>query len=713
MSKKIDKKLKKQVKFKILNLLKDNQQKSFSEKQIAKKIGFHQPMKRKMVAKFVLELLDEEKLAFQNGGFTINSEYNDPSNQANEGAIEFTKNGSAYILVEDGDDIYVHRGNSLNALNADIVSYKLDDNSRKRKPEAKVIEVIKRNKKQFVGTIEISKKFAFVIPNNRKIHVDFFIDLKNLKGAKDGDKVIVEMINWPTKISSPFGRISKILGKAGETDTEINAIMEDFELPYEFPERIIKEAQNISTEITKEEISKRRDLRNITTLTIDPFDAKDFDDAISIQSLENGNYEIGVHIADVSHYVKENSLVDQEAKVRGTSVYLVDRVVPMLPEILSNQLCSLRPNEEKLAFSAIFELSPEAELKNSWYGRTVINSNRRFTYEEAQERIEGLDGDYKEEINTLNNLAQIMRKARMENGALNIESTEVKFIVENGKPTGVKLKQSKEAHKLVEEFMLLANKNVAKYVGDTKPGQIKYPLMYRVHDNPSPDRLADLHLFVNDLGYTIKEVKGKPISYALNNLLIEAKENDEINFVGPMVIRSMAKAVYTTQNIGHYGLGFDHYVHFTSPIRRYPDIEVHRVLQNFLDKTSPISSDSEMEDRAKYFSGQEKKATEAERASIKFMQVVYMADKIGEEFNGIISGVATYGIFVELEDNKCEGLIKTHNIKQDQFIFEADTKKMVGKRFGDELKMGTNVRVRIARIDMLNRTIDFELVDIY
>jgi len=519
-------------------------------------------------------------------------------------------------------------------------------------------------------------------------------------------------MNWPEKLNSPFGKIIKVLGKSGETNTEMNAIMEDFELPYEFPQEVLKAAEEVDTTISNKEIAKRRDFRNIDTLTIDPFDAKDFDDAISYRELENGHIEVGVHIADVSHYVVPGTIIDDEAVVRGTSVYLVDRVVPMLPEVLSNQVCSLRPNEEKLTFSAVFELDKEANVKNSWFGRTVINSNRRFTYEEAQERIETKKGDFQKEINSLNDLAQIMRGRRMDAGALNIESTEVKFVVVNGKPEGVKLKVSKEAHKLVEEFMLLANKHVSRFIGVPKKGQAKYPNIYRIHDQPSEEKIADLHRFLADNGYEIKEVANKPLSFALNNLLTEAKENREVDFIGPMVIRSMAKAVYSAENIGHYGLSFDYYSHFTSPIRRYPDLMLHRILQNFLDKKPPNINEDEIEQQAKYFSNQEKKATEAERASTKFMQVVFMEDKVGQEFAGTISGVTSYGIFVEITANKCEGLIRINAIKQDRFYFEEDGKKLVGKKYGDELKMGTKVTIEITKVDMVNRTIDMELLDI-
>lgn len=706
MSKKTEKSLKKGLKRKIIQVLSESPTNSYNSKQVAKALGFHQPMKKKLVHQIMEDMHRDNVIIPKNNGFVMASSFS-----SNEGIIEFTSKGSAYILLDGEDDIYISKEKTRNALDGDLVSYSLIKNSRKKKPEGAVEQVLKRKKTEFVGTLQVSEKFAFVITDSRRIHVDFFIDLKHLNKAKNGDKVIVELMNWPEKLNSPFGKIIKVLGKSGETNTEMNAIMEDFELPYEFPQDVLKAAEKVDTTISNKEIAKRRDFRNIDTITIDPFDAKDFDDAISYRELENGHIEVGVHIADVSHYVVPGTIIDDEAVVRGTSVYLVDRVVPMLPEVLSNQVCSLRPNEEKLTFSAVFELDKEANVKNSWFGRTVINSNRRFTYEEAQERIETKKGDFQKEINTLNDLAQIMRGRRMDAGALNIESTEVKFVVENGKPVGVKLKVSKEAHKLVEEFMLLANKHVSRFIGVPKKGQAKYPNIYRIHDQPSEEKIADLHRFVADNGYEIKEVANKPLSFALNNLLTEAKENREVDFIGPMVIRSMAKAVYSAENIGHYGLSFDYYSHFTSPIRRYPDLMLHRILQNFLDKKPPNISEDEIEQQAKYFSNQEKKATEAERASTKFMQVVFMEDKVGQEFAGTISGVTSYGIFVEITENKCEGLIRINAIKQDRFYFEEDGKKLVGKKYGDELKMGTKVTIEITKVDMVNRTIDMELLD--
>lgn len=709
MSKKSDKRQKQLVRQKIVKLLKSKPNSSYSNKQIAKKLGFTQPIKKKLASKILRDLV-HDKVVLEKPGETY--QFNPSIISKYQGEISFTQSGSAYILSGDErKDIFVDRRNTRNALDGDLVSYAVVKKSSSGKIEGKVVEVIERKQTQFVGTIDVSAKFAFVIPSNKKIHVDFFIDLKKIGEAKTGQKVLVELTDWPLSADSPYGKVVKVLGEAGETSTEIHAILEEFGLPYEFPQEVLEASNEISTEITQEEIKKRRDFRSIPTFTIDPYDAKDFDDALSFQRLENGNIEVGVHIADVSHYVTPNSIIDKEAVERSTSVYLVDRVVPMLPEVLSNQVCSLRPDEEKYCFSAVFELDHRARVHNQWFGRTVIKSIRRFTYEEAQERIETKDGDYQEEINILDSLAKILRENRLKQGALDVFSKEVKFKVnEDGKPDGVMIKTSKDAHKLIEEFMLLANRSVASLLGKKKEGEIQYPNIYRVHDEPSEQKIADLKLFLDEAGYQLHLVKGKPISYALNKVLKEAEEKDEIEFVAPMVIRSMAKAEYSPDNIGHYGLAFDYYSHFTSPIRRYPDLETHRILQNYLDKASPKRTEEELDKACKHYSNREKLATEAERASIKFMQVLYMSDKVGQTFKGKITGIAKYGIFVEDSYSKSEGLIRIRSIKQDHFFYEEDTNQFVGKNTGDVLRMGTPVEIKLIKTDLINKNIDFELV---
>lgn len=709
MSKKNDKKLKKAIQKQALDLLNKNSSKAFSYREISSMLGFHKPAKRKVIFNILEKLVHKGTITKVGDKYQALASINMSNNQ---GEIEFIASGSAYILMDGADDVFIDKKYTGQALHGDIVSYAITRKSRSGKLEGKVIEVVKRSRKEYVGTIEVSPKFAFVIPDNRKIHVDFFVDLSKINGAKTGDKVLVELSDWPEHAGSPYAKVIKVLGKTGETETEINAIMEDFQLPYEFPNEVLEAAKNIPTEISADEIKKRRDFREIPTFTIDPFDAKDFDDALSYQQLDNGNYEIGVHIADVSHYVTPGTIIDNEAINRATSVYLVDRVVPMLPEVLSNFVCSLRPDEEKFCFSAVFEMTPDAKVKKQWFGRTIIKSIRRFTYEEAQERIENKEGDYQEEINTMNSIARILRKNRMEKGALDVHSKEVKFIVdEKGKPTGVQIKVSKEAHQLIEEFMLLANRSVARFIGEKKEGEIHHPSIYRIHDEPSEERIADLRFFLADAGYTIKETKNKPISYALNEVMREAEKRGELEFISPMIIRSMAKAEYSPDNIGHYGLAFDYYSHFTSPIRRYPDLETHRILQNVLDNKKPLYTDKELVDSCKHYSNQEKKATDAERASIKFMQVVYMSDKIGHEFDGVVSGVAKYGIFVQDVESQSEGLVKIKDIFQDRFYFDDRTNQLIGKNYGDILQMGTKVRIKVLGVDMINRTIDFKLLD--
>ncbi len=708
MSKKSDKKLKRAIESKIVKFLVSNPQKHYSPKQIAKHLGIIQPIQKKLIARILENLFQKGKVKrIDDEKYQIKDTFPGVA----EAVIEFTASGAAYIITPvDEDDIYIDRRNTGKAMHGDIVKYAISKKSRSGKKEGKVTGVVKRNRTEFVGTIEVSSRFAFVRPDNKKLSVDFYIDLKKIGGAKDGDKVLIEMTDWPEKAESPYGKVIKVLGQSGETDTEINAIMEDFQLPYEFPNEVLAAAQDVDVTISKKEIAKRRDFRSVPTFTIDPYDAKDFDDALSFQVLENGNVEVGVHIADVSHYVTPGSIIDKEAVNRATSVYLVDRVVPMLPEVLSNFVCSLRPNEEKLCFSAVFELDDKARIKKKWFGRTVIKSIRRFTYEEAQERIETKEGDYQEEINTIDRLAKILRKKRMNAGALDVFSREVKFRVsEEGKPVGVMVKTSKDAHKLIEEFMLLANRSVSRYVGEKKTKELQYPNIYRIHDEPSDQKLADLRFFLDEAGYTINEVKGKPISYALNGVMKEAQKNNELEFIAPMIIRSMAKAEYSPHNIGHYGLAFEYYSHFTSPIRRYPDLETHRILQNFLDQKPPKRSESDLESSCKHFSTQEKKATDAERASIKFMQVLYMSDKVGKEFDGVVSGVAKYGIFVEDAESRSEGLIRVRDIDHDHFHFEDDTNQFVGRDTGIVLRMGTKVRIKVIKADLINRLIDFEL----
>ncbi|MGZ4048256.1 MAG: ribonuclease R, partial [Bacteroidia bacterium] len=607
-------------------------------------------------------------------------------------------------------------------MHGDIVKVRLLPKF-KGKQEGEIVEVLERAKTEFVGTIQVSPRFAFLVPSNIKVHVDIYIPLDKLNGARDGQKAIAKIIEWPKNGVNPIGEIKDVLGDVGENNTEMHAILAEYGLPYEFPKDVERAADLIPIKITEEEISKRRDFRDITTFTIDPVDAKDFDDALSIQKLKNGNWEIGVHIADVSHYVKPESMIDKEAVSRATSVYLVDRVVPMLPEVLSNNVCSLRPHEEKLCFSAVFEMTDDAEVVAEWFGRTIINSDRRFTYEEAQQVIETEEGDFKEEILTLDRLAKILRANRFKKGSIAFEKMEVKFhLDEVGNPTGVFFKVAKDSNQLIEDFMLLANRKVAEFVGkkkqDTKnrtqdknPKESQRPFVYRVHDKPNPDKLNSFAEFVAKFGYKINIKTESAVADSMNNLLKEVNQKKESGMIEMLAIRTMAKAIYTTKNIGHYGLGFDFYTHFTSPIRRYPDVMVHRLLQHYLDGGKNPDIDK-LEEQCKHSSEMEKLAADAERASIKYKQVQYLTDKIGQEFDGIISGVTEWGIFVELIENHCEGMVRLRELRDDAYYFDEDNYCLRGRKYGKVLTLGDKVRIEIKRADLIKKQLDFALVEV-
>ncbi len=690
----------------ILGIFRSNPKKILNYKQISSLLEIHDSSVRKLVNDILRELKANEKVVeVRTGKFKYNM-----VELMLTGRLEVTRSGAGFLVSEESeDDVYISPENLNRAFNGDTVVVRSFGKAKGKRPEGAVVEIVAEHKREYVGTIELTRDFGFLIADDPKMHVDIYITPEKLKGVKHGEKALVKITDWPTRASSPYGKVIKVLGQPGENNTEMHAILADFGLAIDYPNKPTTAANNLDASITKEEIAKRRDFRAIPTFTIDPDDAKDFDDALSVQLLDNGNWEVGVHIADVSHYVTPGSVIDQEAVKRATSIYLVDRVIPMLPEILSNQICSLRPLEEKLCFSAIFELTEKAELVNEWFGKTVIYSDRRFTYDEAQAILEGNPGDFSKELNLLNDLAKKLREKRLENGSLNIKSVEVKFHLDDeGNPTGVFYKTTKDANRLIEDFMLLANKRTAEFIGKPKDGTTPKTYVYRVHDLPDEEKLKELSQFAYKFGYKVRS-SGLGDPKVMNQLLADIEGKDEENIIGQIAIRSMSKAYYSTENIGHYGLAFDYYSHFTSPIRRYPDLIAHRLLETYLTGGKTADKGS-IDVLCKHSSTMEKRASEAERASIKFKQVQFMLEKIGEEFDGIISGITDWGMFVEIVENKCEGLIHINNINDnDYYYFDEDNYRLVGKNYGREFRLGDPVTIVVKNADLLNKQLDFEL----
>ncbi len=691
---------------KVLQFMKAHKDQSFSSKELATETNLWKKTSNSKLRSVMDDLTKEGKLAYLDKGryqYVQHSEFM-------VGKIQINRNGSGYLLVEQGDDIFIPSEFTGKSMNGDMVKVKLLPGRRKsKKKEGMVKEVVARARTVFVGVVEEGLPDTyFLIPDDTRINTDFFIPRHALNGAKDGQKALVELVNWERK--SPEVKVIEVFGEEGENQAEMHAILMQYGFNPNFPVEVEKEAKEIPEQIPQEEINKRLDIRGITTFTIDPVDAKDFDDALSYEPLENGNVNIGVHIADVSYYVKPDSFIDREAFKRATSVYLVDRTVPMLPEKLSNNLCSLRPREDRLAYSIIFEMDQEATILNQWIGRTVIYSDHRFTYEEAQEVIEGtIEGPYALELQQLNILAKKLKAKRLKKGSIEFDTNEVKFeLDEHDKPIRVIKKIRKDANKLIEDFMLLANRRIAAHLYHFQSNP-PLPSVYRVHDSPDPEKLMALGEFASHFGHMVTFHNTGEVSERLNELMNKVQGTPEQNVIESIAIRSMAKAIYTTKNIGHFGLGFQYYTHFTSPIRRYPDLLIHRLLTKYHHKQyneNPVV----LEDQCKYCSDRERQAAEAERSSIKFKQVEFLEDKVGQEFNGIISGVIESGIFVELDENLCEGFVSNRNMESDYYVYEAENFRMVGRSTGESLQLGDPVLVEIADTNLRRKTVDMVLI---
>ena len=691
---------------KIMGLFTNNPSKLFNYKQIAKQFEITDDSTKGLITAILYEQRDSGSLVeISRGKFKMSQQGGYIT-----GEVQLTLKGAGYIISEESDeDVFVTQSNLKHALNGDTVKVYMYAKRRGRQPEGEVVEIIKKSKVNIVGVVDVSKNFAFMIANSRQMPYDVFIPLTKLKGAVNGDKVIVQITEWPEKYKNPFGEVVNVLGKPGENETEMHAILAEFDLPYEFDKKVEDAANEVSEIITEADYKERRDFRDISTFTIDPADAKDFDDALSIQKLKNGNWEVGVHIADVTHYIKKKSILEDEAYERATSVYLVDRVVPMIPEKLSNLVCSLRPNEEKLCYSIVFELDENADVLDQWIGRTVINSDKRFDYGEAQTIIEGGEGPFKEELLLLDSLAKKIRARRFKNGAISFERVEVKFdIDEKGKPLGVFFKEMKDSNQLIEEFMLLANKRVAEFIGKVAKGKKAKTFVYRVHDKPDPEKLAKFSHFIQRFGYSINTTGHKNITTSINELLDEVQGKKEQNVIETLAVRSMAKAVYSTKNVGHYGLSFPHYSHFTSPIRRYPDMMVHRMLTSYMNGDESKNK-GKYEEMCKHVSEMERRAAEAERASIKYKQVEFMKDHIGDDFDGIISGVTEWGFYVELNESKCEGLVHIRELDDDYYFFDEDNYAIIGKRNKKTYQLGDPVKIKIVRADLEKKQLDYTL----
>lgn len=687
----------------IVNIFNSNPELTYNYKQMSKELAITAESQRIFINQLLYELLEEDFLVeISRGKFKLNSRGGYITGVIDRQGVK------TYLLPDDGGEpVFIPERKTNHALLNDTVKVFLYARRKNQSPEGEVVEIIKRAKDTFVGILQVSENYAFLISDNKVLTNDIFIPKSKLKDGKNGQKAVVRLLEWEPNMKNPVGEVIDVLGNKGDNTVEMHAILAEFGLPYKYPEAVEAAADNIDAGITPQEIAKRIDMRNITTFTIDPRDAKDFDDALSLRKLDNGLWEVGVHIADVTHYVRPGSIIEKEARQRATSVYLVDRTIPMLPEHLSNGICSLRPNEEKLTYSVIFQMNDNAEVQNYEIAKTVICSDRRFTYEEAQQVIETGKGDFAQEILQLDKLAKMLRESRFSAGAIAFDRVEVRFeIDEKGKPVSVFFKEQKDANKLIEEFMLLANKTTAKHIGKPGKGLKAKTFVYRIHDVPNPDKLQNFSQFIKRFGYNLK-ISGKntAVSSSINHLLDEVQGKKEQNLFETLAIRSMAKAVYSTENIGHYGLAFDYYTHFTSPIRRYPDMMVHRLLERYMSGGRNVNKE-EYEELCQHSSDMEQVAASAERASIKYKQVEFMSDHIGQVFDGVISGITEWGVYVELTANKCEGMIPIRDLDDDYYSFDDKNYCLVGRRYHKRYQLGDEITVKVAKANLDKKQLD-------